>query len=205
MTLAICPNRRFPGQAPDAAPTAPRARGTGRSDNTFRASRASASWHRRNMRRGREAPAPRPGSAEALPWPSSTDLPPSSAKRSRASRSIASTSRRYCAPSCGVERGKGCDILVALHGELEAAAIGQKHAGRMRRMAEFEPVRAKFLAECAEGRPVMKSTKVVAITSWMKPGAIISSVRMQPPISALRSSTTTLRPLAPASPRRPAR
>ena len=42
----------------------------------------------------------------------------------------------------------------------------------------------------------MNSTKVVAITSWTKPGAVISSVRMQPPMRSLRSSTSTLRALA---------
>ena len=42
----------------------------------------------------------------------------------------------------------------------------------------------------------MNSTKVVAITSWTKPGAVISSVRMQPPMRSLRSSTSTLRTLA---------
>ena len=42
----------------------------------------------------------------------------------------------------------------------------------------------------------MKSTKVVAITSWMKPGAVISSVRMQPPMRSLRSSTSTFCALA---------
>src|SRR5688572_33322004 len=40
----------------------------------------------------------------------------------------------------------------------------------------------------------MNSTKVVAITSWTKPGAVISSVRMQPPMRSLRSSSRTLPP-----------
>ena len=31
----------------------------------------------------------------------------------------------------------------------------------------------------------MNSTKVVAITSWTKPGAVISSVRMQPPMTVV--------------------
>ena len=47
----------------------------------------------------------------------------------------------------------------------------------------------------------MNSTKVVAITSWTKPGAVISSVRMQPPMRSLRSSTSTCAPL-PAEQRR---
>ena len=53
----------------------------------------------------------------------------------------------------------------------------------------------RSLPSAPKAGAVMKSTKVVAITSWTKPGAIISSVRMQPPISALRSSTSTRRPL----------
>ena len=45
----------------------------------------------------------------------------------------------------------------------------------------------------------MNSTKVVAITSCTKPGSVIASVRMQPPMRSLRSSTSTRCPLRPSS------
>jgi hypothetical protein len=49
----------------------------------------------------------------------------------------------------------------------------------------------------AKAGDVTNSTNVVAITSWTKPGAVISSVRMQPPTRSLRSTRRTLRPLRP--------
>jgi hypothetical protein len=49
----------------------------------------------------------------------------------------------------------------------------------------------------------MNSTNVVAITSWVNPGNVTSSVRKQPPGRSDRSSSSTLSPfnasIAPAT------
>ena len=66
------------------------------------------------------------------------------------------------------------------------------------------------VGECANSRPrfassgpssakagdVTNRTNVVAMTSCTKPGAVISSVRMQPPMRSLRSISSDLAPFA---------
>ena len=114
-------------------------------------------------------------------------------------RSISPTSRAILVAVAGRDRVEGGDVGGLVHAlDEHALPSGMSTPVGVSVWQNSSPCRPRSAPSAAKAGEVMNSTKVVAITSWTKPGAVISSVRMQPPMRSLRSSTSTLPPL-PAS------